>query len=299
MKGCLRALVMSMTLAAATSMTATALADPDSAQAALDGISSSAASSSDTPAPDATAHHHHHHHEETPKAKDKDEAPAPSPATSTSAAPAANAQAAAPAISAAPITSAQAPAPVETAKPLQLRESHDAHPITLAPEPASGAMWKIGAILAVLGAIAWALKKSRAPKSEGAVKSLEVLRRLSIGVRTELIVVDVDGQRLLLGVTPNAIQTLASLPDPDAEAHAEIAATTSSHIGDRLAALVENSRASAHDSTPPPRVSQPAPRRVAAAASTRVSRKSAAALLGEGDAIEGQARGLVKIGHRQ
>ncbi|MFO0553006.1 MAG: flagellar biosynthetic protein FliO [Polyangiaceae bacterium] len=58
-----------------------------------------------------------------------------------------------------------------------------------------------------------------------------VLGRTSIGVRSELLVVEVDGQRLLLGVTPSAISTLSllsgdalaeSLPTPAEESRRDL-----------------------------------------------------------------------------
>ena len=128
-----------------------------------------------------------------------DEAPTPAIAA-TAAAP----------IAAAPI--AAAPLATEpTATPLQLRATH---PLELAQDPVSNyAAWKLAAALAVMAAGAYALKKHNDKnRPTETIRSLQVLKKLSIGVRTELIVVDVDGQRLLLGVTPSSIQTLASLP---------------------------------------------------------------------------------------
>jgi flagellar protein FliO/FliZ len=41
------------------------------------------------------------------------------------------------------------------------------------------------------------------------------MRRLSVGARSELMVVEMNGQRLLLGVTPSSIQNLYILPSSD------------------------------------------------------------------------------------
>jgi flagellar protein FliO/FliZ len=104
--------------------------------------------------------------------------------------------------------------PVETA--LALRPSKP--PLTLDSAPSSsGAGWKLAA-LALLGAGAfWAWKQRfrRAPADPHA--QLRVLRRTTIGVRSELLVLEVEGQKLLIGVTPSSMQTLFLLPDHPVE----------------------------------------------------------------------------------
>jgi flagellar protein FliO/FliZ len=230
-----------------------------------------------------------------------DDAPATAPTTASSNATAPTAMTAAPqpAITAAP-PAASAPA---VATPLQLRETH-ALAQALAPEPVGNAGWKLAAILALMGAGAFALKRHNDKnKPAQTIKSLQVLKKLSIGVRTELIVVEIDGQRLLLGVTPNTIQTLASLPDPDPEEIAESEPTRvtptyrpaeigerSLQLGERLAALVEKSRVA--DSEKPAELRPDL--RVTARPQRRTSKKPAANTPTEPP--EGQARGLTKIG---
>jgi flagellar biogenesis protein FliO len=41
---------------------------------------------------------------------------------------------------------------------------------------------------------------------------LRVLKRMSLGLRNELLLVEVEGQRLLLGMTPHTIQNLYIAP---------------------------------------------------------------------------------------
>ena len=55
------------------------------------------------------------------------------------------------------------------------------------------------------------LSKSKAKKRS----AIDILGRASIGVRNELIVVDVEGTRLLIGMTPGSMQTLAVLQTPE------------------------------------------------------------------------------------
>ena len=59
-----------------------------------------------------------------------------------------------------------------------------------------------------------ALPKTRRPQANPASHDLTIVSRTSIGVRSELLIVNVDGQRLLIGVTAGSIQRLATLPDP-------------------------------------------------------------------------------------
>ncbi|MEO7109536.1 MAG: flagellar biosynthetic protein FliO [Polyangiaceae bacterium] len=231
-----------------------------------------------------------------------DESPAPATTAATSAiAPTAPA---APSAAAAPIATAP------SATPLQLREPH---PLALAQDPIDKyAAWKLVAALAMIAAGAYAFKKhSDKRRPVETIRSLQVLKKLSIGVRTELIVVDVDGQRLLLGVTPSSIQTLASLPDPEPSEQEEIEqpeqtqtsprfaptyrpgeiGERSQQLGERLAALVQRSRVA--ESEKPAELRPDL--RVTARPQRRATTKKPSAAPGA-DALEGQARGLGKIG---
>jgi flagellar protein FliO/FliZ len=276
---------------AATSLTAT-VCSADDAPAETESLGNPpSAIATTTTAATPPAHHEHH---------DTRSASAPAAAATP-----------APVLTAATTTIASAPTPTPAASapaatPLQLRETAP-HALELAPEPAANSLWKLGAILALLGAGAYALKKhNEKNKPAETVRSLKVLKKLSIGVRTELMVVDVDGQRLLLGVTPSSIQTLAALPDPEPmempeperESTSRISPTVrpapemgerSLQIGERLAALVEKSRIS---ETGYPEADSRPDLRVTARPQRRISKKPGPAT----EPPEGQARGLSKIG---
>jgi flagellar protein FliO/FliZ len=81
--------------------------------------------------------------------------------------------------------------------------------------PRSGFNWKVLAVVAigVLGLWAWRQRAGAAPAAD--LPALRILRRTSIGVRSELLVVEMEGQRLLLGVTPSTIQSLYIAPLAD------------------------------------------------------------------------------------
>lgn len=109
------------------------------------------------------------------------------------------------------------------ANPLGLRPSK---PLALAQQPAgapSGGLLKgIFGVVLIGGALATLWFKKRRPAPRGAiVPPLRVLRRTSIGSRSELLVIEADGQQLLLGVTPQNIQLLTTLGPVDEAADAE------------------------------------------------------------------------------
>lgn len=158
----------------------------------------------------------------------------------------------------------------ETATPLALRSPK---PLELAPEPThSGLGWKVVAVMAILGGAAFYLHKRVGPRrlDDG---QLTIMRRTAIGIRSELLVVNVEGQRLLLGVTPNSIQSLAVL-DGDADQSVDASAGETSAqdqaVEQRFAALLKSTetRAVAPRPDPLPRVE---------------------------DEVAGQARGLLSL----
>lgn len=157
--------------------------------------------------------------------------------------------------------------------PLDLRQQK---PLVLADESTNASIgWKLGAVLLIGGLCAWAAKTRPARRPGGDVPSLRILGRTSIGVRSELVVVEVDGQRLLLGVTPSTIQNLYIAPLVD---DSEVPAREPAEIA------------------PAPRLDRPARD---AARKDPTLRPSAAALASpdtlhrhRADVVEGQALGI-------
>jgi flagellar biogenesis protein FliO len=126
-----------------------------------------------------------------------------------------------------------APEPAK-ATPLAVRPSK---PIELAPPP-SGSRYTtaIAAIAAVAAGGLWLYRRRSAGRSGAPRRTITISARKAIGVRSELLVVEVDGQGLLLGVTPGNIQRLAVLPDPAlAEAPAEAEPEVDAEPGFRAA----------------------------------------------------------------
>ncbi|MBX3258168.1 MAG: flagellar biosynthetic protein FliO [Labilithrix sp.] len=108
----------------------------------------------------------------------------------------------------------ETPAPAAT--PLATRPSK---PLTLAsPNEGTPFAYKLFAGVGVAAAAGLWLKKKRRGHAPTTASRIDVLGRTSVGVRSELIVVEVEGTRLLVGMTPSAIQTLAVLDAVDAPA---------------------------------------------------------------------------------
>jgi flagellar protein FliO/FliZ len=143
----------------------------------------------------------------------------------------------------------------ESAKPATPLSVRPATPVQLAPDaPASGFGFKLFFGAAIIGGLAWYLRKrgvGLGPGLAGAVRrptveAPKVLARTRIGLRQELVVVEVSGQRFLLGVTPHSIQSVAVLNDPEEEeAAADTAARSSAPdptVHDRFEALLSRTR---------------------------------------------------------
>lgn len=84
---------------------------------------------------------------------------------------------------------------------------------------AAAAPSMFGAVLALLGVLAlivglgWLLKRMPGSGFKPA-EGLRIVASLNVGAKERVVVVDVNGQQLLLGVTAGGITTLHHLPDP-------------------------------------------------------------------------------------
>ena len=68
----------------------------------------------------------------------------------------------------------------------------------------------IGIVIALLFGAAWALKRSKFGTTS---KTLVVETGVSLGERRSLVIVAVEGRRLLLGLTPAQISLVAELDE--------------------------------------------------------------------------------------
>jgi flagellar protein FliO/FliZ len=186
----------------------------------------------------------------------------------------------------------------ESGTPLVLRAA--SKPLELAQEPQhAGLGWKVVAVLVVLGGGVLLARKRGLPGKRGDTAQLSIVRRTSIGMRSELLVVNVEGQRLLLGVTPHSIQSLAVLDGEEQEAALpEPEPAQTSTLGARFAAMLDSADARAprkltRDRSPASAsASAPAPAPASAPAPALFTTVAAAQ---DDDDIAGQARGLLAL----
>lgn len=125
----------------------------------------------------------------------------------------------------------------DTATPLALRANK---PLELSREPEHTSLgWQVVAVVAIIGGAVFYMRKRVLPQRPDA-GGLAIVRRTPIGLRCELLVVNVEGQRLLIGVTPHSIQSLAVLDGEEAEAiSGETSNPVPTAVGDRFAAMLK------------------------------------------------------------
>ena len=93
-------------------------------------------------------------------------------------------------------------------------------PLVLAQSALPGAatdlvpsIWRTGAsllvVLALLAVIAWMLRRVLATRKAGGAMSVETA--LALGERRSLVIVAVEGRRLLLGLAPGQVSVVAEL----------------------------------------------------------------------------------------
>lgn len=120
-----------------------------------------------------------------------------------------------------PAPEAAEPAPAPASAPLQLRPSPTLE--TKPPATGFGVGYKLAAIAAVFGgALLLFRRKQGVTFNVGASIKPRVVGRTSIGMRSEVVVIEVEGQRLVLGVTPSQVTTLSVLTEEPKLAPAEI-----------------------------------------------------------------------------
>lgn len=75
-----------------------------------------------------------------------------------------------------------------------------------------GAIFALLAVLALIVGLGWVLKRLPASGFKPA-DGLRVVASLNVGAKERVVVVEVNGQQLLLGVTAGGINTLHQLPE--------------------------------------------------------------------------------------
>jgi flagellar protein FliO/FliZ len=73
---------------------------------------------------------------------------------------------------------------------------------------------KLAILTSLVGGAAWVARRRRPVEFLAEQTSVCILARHTVGVRSEVIVLEAAGEKLLLGVTPAGISLLANLTDP-------------------------------------------------------------------------------------
>ncbi len=79
----------------------------------------------------------------------------------------------------------------------------------------------LAVVLAVIAGTAWLLKRL-APKTYGASSALRVVAGAAVGQRERVVIVEVGGTWLVLGVAPGSVNSLHQMPRPDDVASAPV-----------------------------------------------------------------------------
>ena len=196
--------------------------------------------------------------------------PAPTPAPAPAQAPEAEPRAEAPAT----------PLATRPSKPLALAPTNEGTPFG----------YKLLLGIGVATAAGLWLRKRRGVRPTAPTSRIDILSRRSVGVRSELLVIEVEGTRLLVGMTPGAVQSLAGLDGPSEpvgettsareDEEADDAPRPMLQVADRARALLGELRVDPKPASGSALTSSATPR-AAQAKSAKLTR------------VEGQAKGLL------
>ena len=181
-----------------------------------------------------------------------------------------------------PTPSPAAPSTADPSTPLQMRPSPR---WSLEPSSTHSSLelWRaLGIALAAGSVVAfWMIRTKRAGQPSDS--RLNVLRRLPVGVRSEIVLIELEGQHILLGVTPSGIRNLHVVADPAVDDAPTVDSTWT--LEPAPDPIVVSEDTSAGNTGPN---------------ETKRFRRSAPSATGpEESPVEGQARGLVSIGQRR
>ncbi|NVK39496.1 MAG: flagellar biosynthetic protein FliO [Gammaproteobacteria bacterium] len=104
------------------------------------------------------------------------------------------------------LVSAQALAQAETAPVL-------ASPMTSSQDQLIQVCIALVAVLALIYALAWFVKRKQGMHGTGTL-AMKTIAVLPMGVKEKIVLVEVGGKQILLGMTPSNINTLATFDEP-------------------------------------------------------------------------------------
>lgn len=96
----------------------------------------------------------------------------------------------------------------------QAAEPPVATPMTSSLASALQMLFGLGIVLAAIMFTAWLLRRM-APGQAGRAADLRVVAAVAVGPKERVVLVDVGGQRLVLGVAPGQVSKLMEMPRPE------------------------------------------------------------------------------------
>ena len=85
----------------------------------------------------------------------------------------------------------------------------------------------LGAVLLLIAACAWVAKRAGLGGGRvGGNPAIRFISSQSLGAREKVVIVEVNGQWLVLGVAPGRVSTLSQMPKPESPAASPVSAAT-------------------------------------------------------------------------
>ncbi|SIN75670.1 flagellar biosynthetic protein FliO [Salinivibrio sp. ES.052] len=72
----------------------------------------------------------------------------------------------------------------------------------------------LGLVLALIFGLAWLLRRLKLPGLANQPGGIKIVSQLAVGQKERILVVDIHGEQLVVGVTPSNIQLLKTLDNP-------------------------------------------------------------------------------------
>lgn len=111
-------------------------------------------------------------------------------------------------------------------------------------------MLALGIVLAVIVGAAWLFRRFSMGGMLGRWQPAKVVSGVMVGPHERVVIVELEGQWLVLGVTARQVNLLTSMPKPEGGAPTDSAPATMPLFAERLAAVLAKARGSSSNDKP-------------------------------------------------